>query len=129
MTSFGRAVFCPRLRWIAPEQNEWHGHLPSMPLDPPSGYTSDIPPERAVITKVQKWGNSQGLRLGKALLAHAAIEVGDEVDVTVRDGAIVITPVRRVRGGHDLRDLVRRLPKSGRSGELEWGPPAGREVW
>jgi antitoxin MazE len=82
-----------------------------------------------MITKVQKWGNSQGLRLGKSLLADVAIEVGDEVDVTVRDGAIVITPVRRVRGGHDLRDLVRRLPKAGRGGELEWGPPAGREVW
>jgi antitoxin MazE len=82
-----------------------------------------------MITKVQKWGNSQGLRLSKALLADAAIDVGDEVDVVVKDGALVVTPVRRVRGGHDLRDLVRRLPKDVQAGELDWGPPSGREVW
>lgn len=82
-----------------------------------------------MITKVQKWGNSQGLRLSKALLAEAAIAVGDEVDVVLKDGALVVTPVRRVRGGHDLRELVRRLPKDGRADELNWGPPSGREVW
>ena len=82
-----------------------------------------------MITKVQKWGNSQGLRLSKALLAEAAIAVGDEVDVVLKDGALVVTPVRRVRGGHDLRELVRQLPKGAQTGELDWGPPAGREVW
>lgn len=82
-----------------------------------------------MITKVQKWGNSQGLRLSKALLAEAAIAVGDEVDVVLKDGALVVTPVRRVRGGHDLRELVRRLPKGVQGGELGWGPPTGREVW
>ena len=29
-------------------------------------------------TKVQKWGNSQGLRVTKALLDEAGIHVGDE---------------------------------------------------
>lgn len=82
-----------------------------------------------MITKVQKWGNSQGLRLNKALLSNAAIEIGDEVDVVVQDGTIIVTPVRRVRGGHDLRALVRRIPKGSRAEELAWGPPAGREVW
>ncbi len=82
-----------------------------------------------MITKVQKWGNSQGLRLSKSLLSTAAIEIGDEVDVVVQDGVLIVTPVRRVRGGHDLRELVRRLPKGSRAKELDWGPPAGREVW
>lgn len=82
-----------------------------------------------MITKVQKWGNSQGLRLSKSLLSDAAIEIGDEVDVVVQDGALIVTPVRRVRGGHDLRELVRRIPNGTRNEELDWGPPAGREVW
>jgi antitoxin MazE len=82
-----------------------------------------------MITKVQKWGNSQGLRLSKALLADAQIDVGDAVDVSVQDGALIITPVHRVRGGHDLRDLVRRIPKGPASSELEWGPAVGREAW
>ncbi len=82
-----------------------------------------------MITKVQKWGNSQGLRLSKSLLADVQIDVGDAVDVSVQDGALIITPVHRVRGGHDLRDLVRRIPKGQTSPELEWGPAVGREAW
>jgi len=82
-----------------------------------------------MITKIQKWGNSQGLRLSKTLLSDADIDVGDAVDVAVHKGVLVVTPVRRVRGGHDLRELVRRIPKGDRRANLDWGPPAGREVW
>lgn len=82
-----------------------------------------------MITKVQKWGNSQGLRLSKELLSNVEIGVGDAVDVAIRDGALVVTPVRRVRGGHDLRQLVRRIPKGHKTEELDWGHPVGKEVW
>jgi antitoxin MazE len=82
-----------------------------------------------MITRIQKWGNSQGLRLPKAMLADADIAVGDEVDVSVEGGVLVIRPARRVRGRHDLADLVRRLPRGRREGEVDWGSPAGREVW
>ena len=82
-----------------------------------------------MITKVQKWGNSQGVRLSKELLSDAAINVGDAVDVALRDGALVVTPLRRVRGGHDLRMLVKRVPKDYKPEELDWGLPVGREAW
>jgi antitoxin MazE len=82
-----------------------------------------------MITKIQKWGNSQGVRLSKALLSDAEIDVGDAVDVAVRDGALVVTPVRRIRGGHDLGQLVSRIPKGYKPEDLDWGPPVGREVW
>lgn len=82
-----------------------------------------------MITKVQKWGNSQGLRLSKELLSNVEIGVGDAVDVAARDGVLVVTPVRRVRGGRDLRELVRRIPKDYRAESLDWGEPVGKEVW
>jgi antitoxin MazE len=82
-----------------------------------------------MITKIQKWGNSQGLRLSKDLLSHADIDVGDAVDVAVHKGGLIITPLRRVRGGHDLRALVGRIAKKYKPEELDWGPPVGREVW
>jgi len=81
-----------------------------------------------MITKVQKWGNSQGLRLSKELLSTVRIDVGDVVDISVHDGALVITPARRVRGGLDLAQLVERIPADYKPEELDWGPPAGREV-
>ncbi|MBN2404522.1 MAG: transcriptional regulator/antitoxin, MazE [Coriobacteriia bacterium] len=82
-----------------------------------------------MITKVQKWGNSQGLRLSKELLADVHIEVGDAVHVSVQEGSLIVTPAHRVRGSRSLEELVARVPKDYRSGELDWGPPEGREVW
>ena len=82
-----------------------------------------------MVTKVQKWGNSQGLRLAKRVLEEARISVGDPVDVSTGEGVIVITPVRRVRGKQSLQELVPRIPKNYRPKELDWGRPIGREDW
>jgi antitoxin MazE len=82
-----------------------------------------------MITKVQKWGNSQGLRISKDILRDIEIKVGDPVDVAVRDGSIVISPLRRLRGRLDLEMLVREIPGDYRGGEFSWGAPKGREVW
>jgi len=82
-----------------------------------------------MVTKVQKWGNSQGLRLTKQVLEDAGISVGDDVDVTARDGVIIIAPVRRVRGKRTLQELVSKIPKNYKSSEMEWGKPVGREAW
>ena len=80
-------------------------------------------------TKIQKWGNSQGLRLAKNLLEDARLDVGDEVDVAVRDGTIVIAPCRQIRGRYRLEDLVAQIPEDYQASEVDWGEPSGREAW
>ena len=80
-------------------------------------------------TKIQKWGNSQGLRLPKSLLADAQLGVGDEVDISVKDGVMIVKPAKKIRGKHSLKDLVARIPENYQSGEIDWGEPAGREDW
>ncbi len=82
-----------------------------------------------MVTKVQNWGNSQGLRIPKRILEDARVSVGDEVDVTVKDGVIVIAPLRRVRGRRNLQALVSRIPKNYKAGEIDWGKPVGNEIW
>jgi antitoxin MazE len=82
-----------------------------------------------MVTTIRKWGNSQGLRLARQVMEDARLEVGDEVDVAVRDGAIVIRPARRVRGAQDLRKLVADMPAAYRPKEGDWGAAAGNEVW
>lgn len=82
-----------------------------------------------MVTKVQKWGNSQGLRLTRQMLEDAGIAVGDEVDVSTAGGNIVISPVRRVRGRYDLNELVAQIPKDHKPEEVNWGAPVGREEW
>ena len=82
-----------------------------------------------MVTKVQKWGNSQGIRFAKAVLEDAQIRVGDEVSVTAESGRIVIEPLTKVRGRYDLKDLVSRMPKGYRAREADWGEPVGKEAW
>ena len=82
-----------------------------------------------MLTRIQKWGNSQGLRFTKALLEEAQINVGDEVQVSVHKGRIVVEPVTRVRGRYDLEALISKMPERYQAEELDWGPPVGREVW
>jgi antitoxin MazE len=82
-----------------------------------------------MVTKVQKWGNSQGLRITRQVLENAHIAVGDDVDVTTRDGVIVISPVKRIRGKRNLQELVSRIPKNYEAHEIDLVKPVGREVW
>jgi len=82
-----------------------------------------------LVTKIQRWGNSQGLRLAREVLDDARMAVGDDVDVAARDGMIVIVPVRRIRGKQSLQELVLRIPKDYELEETDWGRPVGREVW
>ncbi len=81
------------------------------------------------VTKVQKWGNSQGLRLSKRVLEDAHISIGDEVEVTARDGVIIVAATRRVRGRHSLQQLVSRIPEDYRATETQWGKPVAGEAW
>jgi antitoxin MazE len=82
-----------------------------------------------MVTKVQKWGNSQGVRFTKDVLEQAQIVVGDEVEVTVRGGRIIVEPVTKVRGRYKLKDLVAKIPKGSKVEEIDWGPAVGKEAW
>ena len=79
-----------------------------------------------MLAKVLKWGNSQGLRLTKALLNEAGIHVGDDVNVSVQRGRIVVEPVSRVRGRYDLEPLLSQMPEEYQPEELDGGT-AGRK--
>ncbi|MFO8089500.1 MAG: hypothetical protein R6U13_06660 [Desulfatiglandaceae bacterium] len=82
-----------------------------------------------MLARIQKWGNSQGLRLTKNLLADAQLGVGDEVHIRVKEGIMIVTPAKMIRGGHRLEDLVAHIPENYEAGEVEWGEPVGKEVW
>ena len=80
-------------------------------------------------TKIQKWGNSQGVRIANQVLQKAHLKVGDEVDITVQDGVIVVEQKKKIRGRYRLEDLVAQIPEDSQGGEVEWGSPSGREIW
>lgn len=82
-----------------------------------------------MVTKIQKWGNSQGVRFPKAVLEQMHMQVGDEVEISVHDGQIVINPVHQTRQKYLLADLLADMPDIARSEEVDWGAPEGNEEW
>ena len=82
-----------------------------------------------MLAKIQKWGNSQGLLITKALLADAQINIGDDVNIVVKNGALIVTPAQKNRKKYNLRDLVAKIPKGRQVKETDWGEPVGNEVW
>ncbi|MBI3253109.1 MAG: transcriptional regulator/antitoxin, MazE [Candidatus Omnitrophica bacterium] len=82
-----------------------------------------------MVTRIQKWGNSQGLRVSRDVLEKIHAGVGDPVQVSVQKGAILIQPIKRLRGKYSLRELIAQMPKDYKPGIEEWGSPVGKEVW
>ena len=82
-----------------------------------------------MLSKIQKWGNSQGLRFTKALLQEAQMNVGDEVNVSVEKGRIIVESATKVRGKYDLKELVSKISQEYQAEELDWGEPVGKEEW
>lgn len=78
-------------------------------------------------TTIQKWGNSQAIRLPKGLLEVASLRENDRVEVHAENGCIII---RRAAKKH--RTLEERLASFiGDYNCSEWdtGKPQGKEVW
>ena len=81
----------------------------------------------ATSTQIAKWGNSLGLRLPKSVAREAQLDEGDTVDVSVKDGAIV---VRSARPTYSIETLVSKMTPRNRHKESDWGTkPVGRELW
>lgn len=78
-------------------------------------------------TRVQKWGNSLGVRIPKALAQEVALEKESEVDLSTRDGTIVILPI--TPKALSLRQLLSKVTDSNRHGEISTGAAEGREAW
>ena len=82
-----------------------------------------------MLVRVQKWGNSQGIRLSKEVLAEANILVGDELEIISTKDQLVIKPVRKIRGKYQLQDLVSQIPQDYKPQEEDWGSAVGLEAW
>ena len=63
-----------------------------------------------MVSKVQKWGNSQGLRLPKHVLESADISVGDDVEIISQEGQIVLKKVAKRK--FNLAEMVSRMPRN-----------------
>jgi antitoxin MazE len=77
-------------------------------------------------TQIVTWGNSQALRVPRAMLDALRINEGDELEMMVENGRLFVQPVNPKL---TLESLVAAITPENRHGETDWGKPAGNEVW
>ncbi len=75
---------------------------------------------------VKKWGNSASVRIPAALMDAANLELDDAVEVREEGGRIIIEPVRQKR--YQLTELVAGITSRNQHGEVDFGPPVGKEM-
>lgn len=75
------------------------------------------------MSQVQKWGNSLGIRIPKALAMEVGLEEGSEIDLDVEDGHLVIKPRTNT-----LEDLLSKITPDNLHSEIQTGDPQGNQL-
>lgn len=75
--------------------------------------------------KLQKWGNSLGVRIPKSIIEKTNLAENDELIIEQQDGKIVIFPAKKKLL---LRELMDKVTSSNLHDEEDF-KSKGREVW
>ena len=75
--------------------------------------------------KLQKWGNSIGVRISKSVIEKVNLEVGSKVEVESKNGKIIIAPLKKTLV---LNDLLSQISKKNLHSEEDF-VSEGREIW
>jgi antitoxin MazE len=79
-----------------------------------------------MLTRVQKWGNSLGLRIPQSFAIQAHVAVGTAVDIAVEKGNLIVRPVHQQ---YRLSDLLKGIAAKNLHAAVATGARVGREVW
>ncbi len=75
--------------------------------------------------KIQKWGNSLGVRIPKTIIDKTKLDEHSEVEIEHKDGNIIIMPVQKK---YSLEQLLKKVTKSNLHKEESF-KSEGNEAW
>ena len=78
-------------------------------------------------TSIQKWGNSQGLRIPKILLDSLNWTEGQQIEIVLRDNEIVLKSAKAKK--KSIQELFADYHDDYQPSEIDWGEPEGKETW
>ena len=80
-----------------------------------------------MITTVQKWGNSLGVRIPKPFAAGKNLREGTRIDMREEKDRLVIVPIKHPE--FSLDNLLKGVTKANVHNEADFGESQGREAW
>ena len=94
-----------------------------------------------MLTTIQRWGNSQAVRLPKAILEALFLQENDPVEITAENDSIIIRKsTRKRRAKKSLKERLEEFYQKPideilandslySPTEYDWGKPVGKEAW
>lgn len=78
-------------------------------------------------TKVQKWGNSDGIRIPSSILKELNIKTNDRINITREDDKIIITKCNKEK--ISLKERIKNYKGSNLCKDFVWDESVGKEIW
>lgn len=76
-------------------------------------------------SKIQKWGNSMGVRIPKIIIEKANLSVSSEIEIECKNQKIIIYPKKKPI---QLKDLLSKITKDNLHTE-DSHIKIGKEIW
>lgn len=80
-----------------------------------------------MLVNIQKWGNSQGIRIPKSVMSELDFSSEQPVELTIEDGKLIIKKAEIPR--KNIRELFSDYSGDYTCSEFDWGERVGNEVW
>lgn len=80
-------------------------------------------------TSIQKWGNSQGVRIPKYLLDAVKMTTNDEIVIRAENNMLIIEKAAPAAKRITIEELFADYDGDYKPEEIDWGEPAGEEIW
>ncbi len=77
--------------------------------------------------RLQKWGNSTGIRIPMNILKSLDLKTDDLMEIVEEDNKIIISKSKKKK--ISLEELFKKYDGENLSKEFEWDAPRGREIW
>lgn len=76
--------------------------------------------------RVQKWGNSLGVRIPKPFAEETRLEENAEVEISVKGGKLIVEAIEPT---FTLKGLLALVTPENIHGEVSTGKRVGKEIW
>ncbi len=77
-------------------------------------------------TTIQKWGNSQGIRIPKFILDFVHWNTDEEIVLTADRDKIII---EKAKPRQNIMELFSEYDGEYTPNTVDWGEPVGEEIW
>ena len=78
-------------------------------------------------TNLQKWGNSQGIRIPKSIIDEVKWKENEKILMVVEDGKVVLKKAEEER--NNINELFKNYNGNYDPIDVDWGEPVGDEIW